>query len=368
MSKKYHKNIPSQKSVLIISNLYPSKKNPYYGSFVKNFEEQLESDKRIKFIRGIYIKGLHGSFINKIFSYFFFYIKILFFTIFFRYDLVYVHLISHSTLPLRFVSYVRNLSIIFNIHGEDLLTTTPLATRLLQLSLPLVKKAKYIVVPSMYFKKITTEKIPDYPQDKIIVSASGGIKDIFFTRKKSIKESNDSRIKIGYVSRIDRGKGWDTLIKALKILDDKNLKYECSIVGAGDEVKYMQSLIVENNIKSISYHGPIAQNQLPSFYKELDIFIFPTKLHESLGLVGIEAMATGVPVIGSNIGGLTDYIHDSINGYLFDAGNENDLAEKIEQYMYLSTDRKQELSNNAIKTAENYKDQVVSKKLFDQIL
>lgn len=52
----------------------------------------------------------------------------------------------------------------------------------------------------------------------------------------------------------------------------------------------------------------------------MDLFVFPTQLEESLGLVGLEAMACGVPVIGSCIGGLTDYIEEGTNGFFSSRG------------------------------------------------
>ena len=352
--------------ILIISNLYPSKESPYYGSFVKNFEDQLQLDKRVSQINGIYIRGLHGSKFNKLKQYLIFYIKIIWITLFRRFDLIYVHLISHSTLPLRFVNYFKKLPLVFNIHGEDLLVTTPLANKLLKLSLPLVKKSKWIVVPSNYFKIITIEKLPDYPQERIIVSASGGVKESF-------KPSDDrmivnSTLKIGYVSRIDRGKGWETLLKSLKRLAEEGIYPEVFIVGGGPQVDIMKERIECYGLKNIHYLGPIAHDDLPLFYQTLDVFIFPTELRESLGLVGLEAMACGVPVIGSRIGGLTDYIKPDYNGYFFTPGEDKELADRIIEFINLSSGNKMLLSRNALTTAQKYRDQEVAKNLFDTIL
>lgn len=352
--------------ILIISNLYPSKKTPYYGSFVKNFEDQMRQEQRVDKVKGIYIKGLRGSKLNKIIQYFIFYLKIICTTLFFKFDLIYVHLISHSTLPLRIVNSVKKLPLIFNIHGEDLLVTTPTAKILLNLALPLVKKSRWIVVPSNYFKSITEQNIPDYPSDRIIVSASGGVKDIF--QPVLNKKYGEKQIKIGFVSRIDRGKGWETLLDCLKILADKNIYPEAFIVGGGPQEQSMKETIQSYGLNNVHYLGPIAHDELPSFYQSLDVFIFPTELRESLGLVGLEAMACGLPVIGSNIGGLTDYIKPNYNGYFFTPGNEKELAEKISEFSALSPEVKLLFSRNAITTAIEYNDRVVAQKLFNKIL
>lgn len=352
--------------ILIVSNLYPSKESPFYGSFVKNFEDQLRNDDRVEKVDGVFLKGLHGGKLHKIWSYFFYYLKIIFYSLFFKYDIIYVHLISHSTIPLRIVNRIKKLPLIFNIHGEDLLVTTPLASQLLKFSLPLVKQAQYLVVPSTYFKRITEQQVPDYPNDRIIVSSSGGVKDIF----KPIRKINDKfgYLKLGYVSRIDRGKGWDVLIEAIRILNLNNIPVELSIVGGGPQIDEMKFLIVSKNLTNVKYIGPIAHDELPGFYQNLDLFIFPTMLRESLGLVGLEAMACGIPVIGSEIGGLTDYIKNSFNGFFFTPGNSYDLANKIELFSKLSEYQKKIMSRNALSTSKDYSDKIVSKRLFDKIL
>lgn len=346
--------------------MYPSKESPYYGSFVKNFEDQLRQDKRVDKVRGIYIKGLHGGKWNKLIQYLKFYIKIIWTTLFKRFDLIYVHLISHSTPPLRFVNSFKKLPLVFNIHGEDLLVTTPLASKLLKLALPLVKKSKWIVVPSNYFKKITIEKLSDYPPDRIIVSASGGVKEKF--RPTDKQTGKCTTLKLGYVSRIDRGKGWETLLKSLKRLAEENYYPETFLVGGGPQVDSLKDTIDRYGLKNVHFMGPIAHDDLPSFYQSLDLFIFPTELRESLGLVGLEAMACGVPVIGSEIGGLTDYIKSDYNGYFFTPGNDKELADRIKQVLTTPSDKKALLSQNAVRTAQKYSDRVVAKNLFDKIL
>lgn len=353
-----------KKRILVISNLYPSKSTPYYGSFVKNFCNQLGKDRRVSKLDKVVLSGLHSSKIVKIYLYIVYYLKILYKTTLTHYDLIYVHLISHSTLPLRLVNFFKKLNIVFNIHGEDLLVTTPLAKALLKQSLPLVRKARNIVVPSIYFKNITKEYLPDFPEDKIIVSASGGVKSIFSPGRDKI--SNE--FKVGFVSRIDRGKGWDVLIEAIRVLAQKKLNIKVSIVGGGPQICEMNELIARYNLKNVEYIGPIAHDELPEYYRSLDVFIFPTVLRESLGLVGLEAMACGVPVIGSNIGGLTDYIVDGYNGFMFNPGDACDLANKIEKYYSLSLSEKEKLSENAALTSKRYSDKTVASTLFDKIL
>ena len=81
-----------------------------------------------------------------------------------------------------------------------------------------------------------------------------------------------------------------------------------------------------------------------------DVFVFPSR-EEPLGLVGIEALTCGLPVIGTEIGGIKDYLVDNFNGLLFEPQNSNQLAEKISALInnpdhleYLKTNTKKDLN------------------------
>lgn len=355
--KKYHR-------ILIISNLYPSRKNPFYGSFVKNFVEELYRYAPNRNIELCLLKGKSATSFGKLCKYIIFYFKILYYLFAHKYEFVYVHLITHSTIPIRFVSLFKRLNLIFNIHGQDLLVTTPLASKLLEFAKPMLYKASYIVVPSNYFKTITLNKLPNIPEQKILVSASGGVSNEFFINKKN---SNSVPI-IGYVSRVDKGKGWDIFIKAAKILTDAGINAKYLIIGGGQEVELMNKLLTSLKSDNIHYLGPKKYSELPAIYSTFDLFVFPTTLEESLGLVGLEAMAAGVPVIGSRIGGLVDYIDEGVNGFFFEPSSPTSLAIKIKYFLSMNDLELHKMSIHAQKTAERFRDTYVSKQLFDRIL
>ena len=351
--------------VLVISNLYPSKKAPYHGSFVKEFVKQIKSDNRVNQVDCALLRGWHSGVMVKLWLYVKFYLAILYRLVFFNYDLVYIHLITHSTLPVWLVSKFKQLNLVFNIHGEDLLVTTPLAKRLLQLALPLLYKSQNVVVPSYYFRSVMMDKLPRLDKDKIIVSPSGGVSELFFGMPHTY--AGKTRFKVGYVSRIDRGKGWDVLLKATELLGDQ-IPLEMAIVGGGYEVEQLKTRLQESGLKNVNYVGPIGHDDLPRFYASLDLFVFPTLLRESLGLVGLEAMAAGVPVIASRIGGIQDYVRDGENGFFFKTGDAEDLTAKIRKFLSLPADSKDWMSRIAVETATRYRSQNVSDELFNKIL
>lgn len=355
-----------KRKILVISNLYPSKNAPFHGSFVKNFIDDLNIYNQ-RPVTICVLKGrIDGYGILKILAYLLFYSKIFYRLLFFKYDLIYVHLITHASIPIRIVSYIKKLNIVFNIHGEDLLVTTPLAKKLLNFVIPLLKKAAFIVVPSNYFKEVTLTQLPFLHEEKILVSASGGVKEQFYIERKRTYHPNQI-LTIGYVSRIDRGKGWDVFVDAIKIVNKRGYKVNACMIGGGLDVEKMKVLINEENIRNITYVGPVAYQDLPTYYSKMDLFVFPTLLRESLGLVGLEAMAASVPVIASRIGGITDYLRDGENGLYFTPGDSKDLANKIQQFIELENNEKNTMAANARKTADQYKSDIVSTTLFDTL-
>lgn len=354
------------KKILVISNMYPSKKDPYYGTFVKVFFDSLNKESFCK-SKLVTIKGRKKNSIVKIFRYFTFYLKVLFYLAFYNYDLIYTHTISHTSPPLKIISKLKKLNLIFNIHGNDLLPTTKFTKILRDYSKPLLEKSILIVVPSEYYKKVLIQVFPSIYNDKIIISPSGGINKNFYTYNSTA--NNNEIFHIGFVSRIDKGKGWDILIKALSILKSKNINFKASIYGRGSQSDELRHNIINYGLQeNVSYFGPRAHDTLPEIYKSFDIFVFPTtRDSESLGLVGLEAMASGVPVIGSRIGGLKSYIIDNCNGFLFTPGCCEELSNLLIKYIQMPMEDKCAIKKNAFNTSLLYESTLVNKKLMSII-
>lgn len=351
-------------NLLVISNMYPSDKDPVYGTFVKSFIDQIKSLNSEGLTSTIVIRGRDGNKIQKITKYIKFYISIFIALTIHKYDIIYVHTITYPIPPILLINKIKKLPLVFNVHGGDVLTRGKLAEKLKKKSIPLLKDAKLIVSPSDFFKDILLREFPFLKKEKIFISPSSGIDPVFFSTNK-IK---NQEFTIGYVSRIDNAKGWDIFLRAIAIIKQKNINIKAIIAGRGAETNEMIKLIEKLNLDNIvKYIGPIPYTKLPNVYSQLDLFIFPTCLEESLGLVGLEAMACKVPVIGSKIGGLQDYIKPNYNGYFFETNNEMELAEKICKFISLDSQEKNKLEENAYVTAIQYESTAINKKLYNKL-
>lgn len=348
--------------------MYPSAKDKTYGTFVKMFKDGIERNTNDVIFDCCFIRGRTNNFFAKAYKYFIFYSTIIYKVLFTKHDFVYNHQITHSAPVLWFCRLFCKFKLVMNIHGSDLVTIDKTSKILLNIAIPLLIDSRLIVVPSEYFKNIVLNKIPQINSDQLFVSASGGIDEKVFTCKNIHRTLTGT---IMYVSRIDVGKGWETLLNAVLELKTRKeiIGEKILFIGYGNQDKLLEQKIRELDlIEYCNYLGPKTHQELNELYNQADIMIFPTMLNESLGLVGLEAMACGCPVIGSNIGCLPEYIKDGVTGFLFEPGNSNELATKIIDFYKLSVSQKNAIRLQAIKMAHRYDSNETSLRLVNKLV
>lgn len=350
--------------IFLISNMYPSEEQPGYGIFVKVIKERLTNHAEIS-IQAL-IKGRGKNLTQKIIKYIRFYTDIIIKGLFHDYDIIYTHYGTHSAIPLLILKFFIKKPLVINVHGFDLFVGNSKEAAesknahgfLYPFFKRLAKSASLFVVPSNYFKDIVAKEFK-INQDKIFVSPSGGIDLNIFKKKLDSKIrqkyniSNDTFV-ISFVSRIVETKGWKVLVESIKELKNKNIDFVTFIVGSGpDEIKLIEYInIIDISDKIIKLPYTDKQN-LIDIYSCSDIFIFPT-FSESLGLVALESMACGTPVIGSNIPPLNEYIIHKENGLLFEVNNPKDLTEKIVEYINFEKQVKDDFIKNSLDKIKVY--------------
>ena len=140
-------------------------------------------------------------------------------------------------------------------------------------------------------------------------------------RKRLLGTFSDSDSLLIYVGRLSAEKQIERIKPVLEALPNTRL----ALVGDGP---YRQQLekIFQNT--STTFVGYLSGEELASAYASGDAFLFPSST-ETLGLVLLEAMAAGCPVVGANRGGIPDIITDGVNGCLYNPDGENDGAESL---------------------------------------
>lgn len=354
-----------QMKVFLISNMYPSKEHPDYGVFVKNFKTSLE-ELGVHFPHPCLLVG-RSSGIQKIAAYFSHYLRILKTYIKNDFDIIYIHYISHNA-PILYIIlglFGKKKPIVVNVHGSDVMTYNKGLFRFFNTQL--LKKTDLVVVPSKYFSNQVFKKFPFLDKHNIFINPSGGI-DLgrFYPIKKGKKEAE---LTLGFVSRIDEGKGWDSFINVVAQINKKGINVKGIMVGTGSQVGQMLEEIENQNMSTeISYVGVVDQKKLVYIYNNMDIFIFPsTREAESLGLVGLEAMACGIPIIASNKAGAKTYTREGQNGFLCEPGNINEIEEKAIKFNNLNQLQKDKMKKNAIDTAMKYGKRPTAEKMLEKL-
>ena len=160
------------------------------------------------------------------------------------------------------------------------------------------------------------------------------------TGRPSADAPDGRAIVVGVVGRITMQKGQQVVLDAALELARRGKRTRVILVGAPaphspDDDSYLSSLksFVSNSglDNQISWAG--YQDDPNPLYRACDVIVIPSTVSEGLPMVAIEAMQLGIPVIGSNVGGIPEIVRDGLNGYLFPSGNSAALADRIQELL-----------------------------------
>ena len=197
----------------------------------------------------------------------------------------------------------------------------------------IARTADRIVVASQHEKNLLT-RLYEAPAERIDVEPLGVDLDVF-----QPVEREEARRQLGlpdgpiilFVGRIEPLKGLDLLVKALGELDGP---FTLMVVGGDDRASGLLSEIRvqagELGIeRQIHFVGSVQHDRLPLYYSAADVCVVPS-YYESFGLVAVEAMACGTPVVASRVGGLTSTVRDGVTGYLIPWRCPEPFTERLE--------------------------------------
>ncbi len=174
------------------------------------------------------------------------------------------------------------------------------------------------------------------PKSKLVLSHSGGP-----ISSSSAEASVDSSeyLRVGYLGRWDKLKGVDLLVRAVKKLP-ASVKIELTLHGlAGSEPEENYKRVVEVEAGSdprIKFAAPVPKGELRGVIQSFDVVAIPSQLLETGPLIALEAHAAKVPVIASDLAGLSERVRDGIDGVLVKANDEEAWTKSLQ---HLATDR-----------------------------
>lgn len=179
----------------------------------------------------------------------------------------------------------------------------------------------------------------------------------FFINYKACNNKINTRKDLLFVGSLIDIKGLQYLIKSMPKIIKQFPESKLHIVGDGSEKTKYETIVKDLRLQNnIIFHGKVPNEKVINFYKKSFLFIMPSICIETFGLVGLEAMASGLPVIGSNIGGIPEWLEDGKTGFLVEPGNIEQISNNI---IRILSDEKlaNDLAENARKRAENWPSQ-----------
>ena len=225
-----------------------------------------------------------------------------------------------------------------------------------------IKKALDFAVEVLVVSSAMKQKIKKYTSNSITILPNMVDVNFFKSIKKKNKEAKISLVSVGNLNKV---KGFDILIKAFANIVATNKNVELKIIGIGEELSNLRALSVSLKIeKFIEFSGYKTKKELLEVYQNADILI-SSSIIESFGVVIIEAMSCGLPIVATNSGGPADIVNAE-NGFLAENKNANSLQTKIQ----LMIDNLSNFDASIIRanTIANYSEEVISRKLEKHLL
>lgn len=208
------------------------------------------------------------------------------------------------------------------------------------------------------FKKYIPKKYHKQLQDKCDCIPNG-LNDYWITNKSKITKKKRKQFELIYVGDFTPNKNIKYIIKAIIELNSKGYNYKLNIVGGGGyKSKKTLSYIYNTNKNIINYHGIITDiSKLHHIYSQSDIFIMPS-FNETFGIVYLEAMSQGLPIIYTKGQGIDGYFPDKQPGIGVNPMDLNDIKSAIIKI----TNNIENYSSNSLALINNFSWEYISSK------
>ncbi|MFQ6334976.1 glycosyltransferase family 4 protein [Methylophilus sp. 3sh_L] len=196
-----------------------------------------------------------------------------------------------------------------------------------------VKYAKFIVCISNYCKSqmMLFSNVEDWHKLKIV--HCGVDVDKYFFDDKPVDSQAAGPVKLLYVGRLAAEKGVPVLLKSLIDLKNEGYQFHLTLLGDGPERASLESEVDKHGLTEMVFFGGFAsQETVRETLLASDVFILPS-FAEGVPVSLMEAMACGIPVIGTNVGGVTELIEHGVSGMVVAPSDEQALKSAIFRYI-----------------------------------
>ena len=242
-----------------------------------------------------------------------------------RFDVVHLHAPLTPTLPLTVLRHSKTVNVgTFHAYRED--------NPGLKVGRRVLERFMAKLDAKICVSQVSREMMSKYfPGDYTVIPNGIDVERFAGVHVKPIERFDDGRPNVLFVGRLDKRKGFEYLLRAysrvLVTVPDARL----IVVGAYDDedkapfLRYARS----HHLNSVKFVGRVSSADLPRYYRICDVFCAPSTGYESFGIVLLEAMAAGKPIVATNIAGYRSVLEESREGLLVEPEDELALAEAI---------------------------------------
>jgi len=192
--------------------------------------------------------------------------------------------------------------------------------------------------------------------------------DRFSSDAPPIEEYKDGKLNILFVGRLEKRKGAEYLVRAFEIIKREFPNSRLIVVGSSKKHReILKEFVRVQEIEDVVFAGYVKDEDLANYYSTADIFCSPAIGKESFGIVLLEGMAVGKPIVASNIGGYPSVVTDGVEGILVPPKDEDALAEAILRLLKDDTLRLEMGAKGKLR-AQNYSWKSIAQKTMDYYL
>ncbi|MGD6875878.1 glycosyltransferase [Bacillus infantis] len=355
-----------KQKILVITNMYPSAENKSFGIFVKNQADALR--KRGLTVDVVSIQNPAGGKIKVLAKYSAWLLKTVRVLLAQgkRYDIVHAHYVFPSgSLGLLF-KRLFGTRLIVTSHGGDIDKMARKSPFIHQQTAKILANADHVIAVGEELHKTITEEF-SVDKGRISIINMGVDRDVFHRRDKKAAKANcniaDSEMPLLFVGNIIKQKGLLELVEAVSIAAESHPDTTLYIIGAEKDPAFKQELTdhvklldMENRV---FFLGVRTQQEIAEWMSAAEVFILPSHI-EGFGLVALEAMACGTPVIGTEAGGLKHLLSNGA-GEIVPVKNAAALSKGIEELLSSPEKRNQQILIGEKKAEENDQDRMLDR-------
>lgn len=174
-----------------------------------------------------------------------------------------------------------------------------------------------------------------------------------FQNQPPYPEMRDGRFNILFVGRLEYRKGLGYLLRAFERLKPQYPQLRLIIVGDGPLRRWYGNFIARKQLDDVVMAGYVPDSELPRYYASCDVFCTPATGDESFGIVLLEAMASGKPMVATSIDGFREVVTHGVEGLLVDPKSRRQLAYAL-QTLINNSDLRQQLGQAGLLKARQF--------------